>query len=89
MERIKRDIIGFIEQYPAASSVLINLLPAAPTRDLNEFEHLSQLYSKVVPEDLPDLPYIIAAILAGLPIVNFTSNQVEIPVAIVSPVMKL
>jgi myo-inositol-1-phosphate synthase len=82
VERIKKDIIAFKEQYPDANSVLINLLPAAPTRDLNEFEHLSQLYSKIVPEDLPDLPYIVAAILAGLPIVNFTSNQVEIPVVI-------
>ena len=82
VERIKRDIIAFKEQYPHASGVLINLLPAAPTRDLNEFEDLSQLYSKSVPEDLPDLPYIIAAIHTGLPIVNFTSNQVEIPVVV-------
>ena len=82
VERIKRDILAFKEQYPHASGVLINLLPAAPTRDLNEFEDLSQLYSKSVPEDLPDLPYIIAAIHTGLPIVNFTSNQVEIPVVV-------
>ena len=82
VERLKKDILAFKEQYPHAKSVLINLLPAAPTIDLNRLEDLSQLYSKVAPEDLPDLPYIIAAILTGVPIVNFTPNQVEIPVVI-------
>jgi len=82
VERIKGDIIAFKEQYPHAKGVLVNLLPAAPIRDLDKFEHLSQLYSELAPKDLPDLPYIIAAILAGLPIVNFTPNQIEIPVVI-------
>jgi myo-inositol-1-phosphate synthase len=82
VQKIKQDIIAFKEQYPHARGVLVNLLPAAPRADLNRFEDLSQLYSELAPEDLPDLPYILAAILAGLPIVNFTSNQVEIPVVI-------
>jgi myo-inositol-1-phosphate synthase len=82
VEKLKQDILAFKEQHPHAKSVLINLLPAAPIRDLNHLEDLSQLYSKVAPEDLPDLPYIIAAILAGVPIVNFTPNQVEIPVVV-------
>jgi myo-inositol-1-phosphate synthase len=82
VEKIKQDIIAFKEQYPHARGVLVDLLPAAPRADLNRFEHLSQLYSELAPEDLPDLPYILAAILTGLPIVNFTSNQVEIPVVI-------
>ena len=82
VDSLKQDILAFKKQYPQAASVLINLLPAAPTRDLNKLENLSQLYSEVGPEDLPDLPYILAAILAGVPIVNFTPNQVEIPVVI-------
>jgi myo-inositol-1-phosphate synthase len=79
VERLKQDILAFKEQYPHAKGVFINLLPAAPTRDLNQLEDLSQLYSEVAPEDLPDLPYTVAAILAGVPIVNFAPNQVEIP----------
>jgi myo-inositol-1-phosphate synthase len=82
VEILKQDILAFKAQYPHAKSVLINLLPAAPTRDLNEFADFSQLYSKLAPEDLPDLPYIIASIHAGVPIVNFTPNQVEIPLVI-------
>ena len=82
VERVKQDILAFKAQYPHAKSVLINLLPAAPTRDLNHFADLSQLYAKLAPEDLPDLPYIIAAIQTGVPIVNFTPNEVEFPLVI-------
>jgi myo-inositol-1-phosphate synthase len=82
VQRLTQDISAFKEQHPHAKGVFINLLPAAPTRDLNQLEDLSQLYSQLASEDLPDLPYIIAAIHAGVPIVNFTSNQVEIPLVI-------
>jgi len=82
VEKLKQDISTFKEQYPHAKGVFVNLLPAAPTRDLNQLEDLSQLYSELAPEDLPDISYVIAAILAGVPIVNFTPNQIEIPVII-------
>jgi myo-inositol-1-phosphate synthase len=82
VKRLKQDILAFRQQYPRANGVLINLLPAAPRRNFNQFADLSQLYSELAPEDLPDLPYIIAAILAGVPIVNFTPNEVEIPVVV-------
>jgi len=82
VEKLKQDISSFKEQYPHAKGVFVNLLPAAPTRDLNQLEDLSQLYSEFAPEDLPDISYVIAAILAGIPIVNFTPNQIEVPVII-------
>jgi myo-inositol-1-phosphate synthase len=82
VERLTQDILTFKEQYPHAHSVMINLLPASPRRNLNQFEDLSQLYSNLTPSDLPDLPYIIAAIFAGVPIVNFSPNEVEIPVVV-------
>jgi myo-inositol-1-phosphate synthase len=82
VERLKQDILAFKQRYPHANSVLINLLPAAPRRNFNQFVDLSQLYSELAPEDLPDLPYIIAAILAGVPIVNFTPNEIEIPIVV-------
>ena len=82
VEKLKKDILAFKAKYPHANSVLINLLPAAPTIDLNQFSDLSQLYAKLAPKDFPDLPYVIAAIFSGVPIVNFTPNELEIPAVV-------
>ena len=82
VERLRRDILAFKKQYPYAKGVLINLLPAAVTNDLDKFQSLSQLYSELEVLALPDLSYTIAAILAGVPVVNFTPNEVEIPAVV-------
>lgn len=82
VERLRQDILAFTAQYPHAKCVLINLLPAASNKDLNHFKSLSQLNSVLDPADLPDLSYTMAAILAGVPVVNFTPNEVEIPVVV-------
>jgi myo-inositol-1-phosphate synthase len=82
VEQLTQDIQEFRALYPNTRAVLVNLLPAAVTEDMHRFQSLSQLYSEFDPTNLPDLSYAIAAILAGVPVVNFTPNEVEIPVVI-------
>ena len=82
VEQLNQDIQEFRALYPNTKAVLINLLPAAVTENLHRFKSLSQLYSEFDPINLPDLSYAIAAVLAGVPVVNFTPNEVEIPVVI-------
>jgi myo-inositol-1-phosphate synthase len=82
VEQLTQDIQEFRTLYPNTRAVLVNLLPAAVTEDMHRFQSLSQLYSEFDPTNLPDLSYAIAAILAGVPLVNFTPNEVEIPVVI-------
>ena len=82
VETLRQDILAFKKQYPHAKGVLINLLPAAATNDLHRFQSLSQLYSELDSVVSPDLSYTIAAILAGVPVVNFTPNEVEIPAVV-------
>ncbi len=82
VEKLKLDIEEFRDKYPRARAVFINLLPACVQGNLAHCRSLSQLYSEADPEDFPDLSYTIAAILAGVPVVNFTPNEVEIPVIV-------
>jgi len=82
VERLLDDIGQFRGQFPNAIPVFINLLPAGVRKDLTQLERLSQIYSQVDPTRFPDLAYTTAAILSGIPVVNFTSNQVEIPAII-------
>lgn len=79
VEQLMGDIQSFKGRYPGSRSVFINLLPAAIRQDLSACRSLSQMYSKVVPENLPDMAYTLAAIQCGLPVINFTPNEVEIP----------
>lgn len=82
VEQLTQDIQDFRGLYAGTEAVLINLLPATVTENLHGFKSLSQLYSDFNPMNLPDLSYTIAAVLAGVPVVNFTPNEVEIPVVI-------
>lgn len=82
VDQLKQDIQAFRDHYPDARAVFINLLPAGVQENLFHYQSLSQLYSEVDPAGFPDLSYTIAAILAGVPVVNFTPNEVEIPVII-------
>jgi myo-inositol-1-phosphate synthase len=76
------DIRAFKDQHPNAKAIFINLLPASTQMDLEECLSLSQLYSKVDPARFPDLPYALAAVLSGVPVVNFTPNDLEIPIVV-------
>ncbi|MFH2220485.1 MAG: inositol-3-phosphate synthase [Pseudomonadota bacterium] len=82
VEHLMRDIQAFRKAHPNALPVLINLLPACCQTDLNRFDSLSRLYSEVNPADLPDLPYVLAAIRSGIPVANFTPNYLEAPVVV-------
>ena len=80
VEAIRLDMRDFIDARPGVLPVLANLLPAACDFDqahrLESFEALLQLDSSVT----PDLGYALAALLEGIPIVNFSPNAIELPI---------
>ena len=78
-EQLADDIAEFKSRYPDAKMVFVNMLPAAAYLDIEDCRSLSQLYSKADSTTLPDLAYALAAIAAGIPVVNFTPNIIEIP----------
>lgn len=80
VKKLVEDIQGFQSRYPDSLPVFVNLLPAAIRQDLRLCQTLSQLHSKLDPKTFPDMAYIMAAIQCGLPVINFTPNEVEIPV---------
>ena len=82
VEQIKADIKVFTDNYPGYAPVLVNLLPAGSCHDLDRFSSLSDLYAAVSEPPIADIPYVLAAVEAGVPMVNFTPNAVEIPAAI-------
>ena len=79
VKRLIDDIRAFKGLYPGAKAVFINLLPACTQMDLSGYSRFSELHSKVDPARFPDLPYALAAVLSGVPVVNFTPNDLEIP----------
>ena len=80
VEQLTRDISMFKSQHDDARPVLINLLPAAASFDLSDCRSLAQLFERADSTVLPDLAYTLAAVLSGVPVVNFTPNIVEIPI---------
>jgi len=88
VKRLIDDIRAFKEPYPGAKAIFINLLPACTQIDLSGCSSLSELYSKFDPARFPDLPYALAAVLSGVPVVNFTSNDLEIPCMVYEAVEK-
>ncbi len=79
VEHLIRDIHDFKGLFPDTHPVLVNLLPASRVMDLQEFQSLDEIYSQADARDFPDLAYVLAAISTGTPIVNFTSNYLELP----------
>ena len=79
VKRLVRDITDFKKQHPGCRPILANLLPACGQVDLSRCRSLTQLNDKADPAAFPDLAYAIAAVLSGVPVINFTSNPVEIP----------
>ena len=83
--RLSSDITSFKTLYPESLPVFINLLPATLQMDLSRYRNFQQLYGakdSMVPSIFPDLAYVLAAIISGVPVVNFTPNTVEIPAVI-------
>lgn len=78
--QIQADIRRTRDRYPDARPVLVNLLPAA--RDVTDparYETVDALIANGDAGILPDLAYVVAAVDAGIPVVNFTPNTVELP----------
>ena len=82
VDRLLRDIEELKSHHPGARIVLVDLLPSAASHDLNSCQTLSQLFDQADAETMPDLAYAAAAIQSGVSVVNFTPNEIEIPVII-------
>jgi len=79
IDRTVSDIQSLRTKYPEALPVLIDLLPAAPCINPADCRTIEQLYAAVDPKAFRDLAYVLAAIEAGIPVVNFSPNAVEFP----------
>lgn len=79
VDRLTADIESIRAHFPAAQAVFVNLLPAASPSDLNTYASLEALYGDLQPMDFADLAYVLAALKSGLPVVNFTPNDLEAP----------
>lgn len=82
VKQLVRDITLFKGAYPRCRPIFINLLPAAVYQDLKDCRTWAQLFSTLNPPAFPDMIFTLAALRCGLPMVNFTSNQVEIPLVL-------
>ena len=78
IDHLVNDIGRFKTLHPDAHLVFINLLPASVRKDLSACHTLTQLYDDEVCKGLPDFAYTLAAVLSGVPVVNFSPNMVEI-----------
>lgn len=76
---LKADIQSFQALYPQARPVFVNLMPANIQKDFSAYRSLSRMVSEIDPVTCPDLAYLLAAILSGVPVVNFTPNHLEPP----------
>ena len=86
VDAILEDIRQFRETFPNSLPVLVNLLPAAPVSQFAHCRDLTEVYRSAGSQPIPDLAYAIAAIQSGLPLVNFTPNEVEIPALVTESV---
>lgn len=78
---IGEDIGRCRDRFPESRPVLINLLPAAcDVAEPDRYPDLKTLMAENAEAVLPDLAYVAAALDAGIPVVNFTPNSVELPV---------
>jgi myo-inositol-1-phosphate synthase len=82
VRHLMQDIRDIKKQHSNVLPVLINLLPACVQFDLENLTSLSQLYSNVDSSNFPDLAYVLASILSGIPTINFSPNHLEFPVII-------
>ena len=79
VDRLRDDIRILCDRFPGARPVFVNLLPAALRKNPSGSQSLSELYARRKAPDPVDLAYTAAAVLSGVPVVNFTPNEIEIP----------
>lgn len=79
VDALAGDIAAFREADPQAPAVLVNLLPACAMPSAALGADIRQLTEQADPDRFPDLAYVLAALKAGIPVVNFTPNRVELP----------
>jgi myo-inositol-1-phosphate synthase len=75
---IRRDIDRFRGQHPAARPVMVNLLPACPQCPAAACDNLEAIDCR----HFPDLAYALAAVREGIPVANFTPNDLTQPAVI-------
>ncbi len=82
VDNIIRDMDEFRDEYPDACPVFVNLLPANADPKPGFGADLDRLYPEIDPSRFPDLAFVTAAVLSGIPVVNFTPNKPELPAII-------
>lgn len=78
VEALRKDMQDFKRLYPYARAVLINLLPASQDFKLPHRPMTLKALLEQSPDGPPDLAYAAAAVLEGIPVINFTPNAIEI-----------
>ena len=79
VDQIKADMDEFTAAFPGMAPVLVNLLPAGVCHELSRFSSLAEIYEKAADPPIADISYVLAALEAGIPVVNFTPNEIEVP----------
>lgn len=82
VDRLMEDIDSYKTTHPDCLPIFVNLLPSGVQLCHHSLDTLSEVYRLIDPGVFPDLPYVIAALKAGVPVVNFTPNCVEIPAVV-------
>jgi len=77
VDRITADIEQLRGHYPGCLPVLINLLPACAGADADTCQDLGRIYGELSFGQFPDMAYALAAVHSGVPVVNFTPNDIE------------
>lgn len=77
--QIENDIQAFVQAHTGCRPVLVNLLPSAPRIQNENNRNLGELLREAVQSGVPDLCYAVAALRSGIPVVNFTPNNIELP----------
>jgi myo-inositol-1-phosphate synthase len=75
VDHLRRDIDAFRKAHPAAQPVMINLLPACSGCSLATEDNAEAMPGG----QFPDLAYARVAIRSGIPVVNFTPNDIGDP----------
>ncbi|MEE8540279.1 MAG: inositol-3-phosphate synthase [Desulfobacterales bacterium] len=82
IKQLISDIRHLRNLFPGAIPIFIDLLPAGVQNDLVSCDQMAQLHQLAKPSQFPDLAYALAAIASGIPVVNFTPNEIEIPAVV-------
>ncbi|MFO7932133.1 MAG: inositol-3-phosphate synthase [Thermodesulfobacteriota bacterium] len=76
--QLKADMEDLKTRNPGYVPVFVNLLPAGICHELHKFSSIRQIYENAG-QAPADIAYAAAAIEAGIAVVNFTPNDIEIP----------